>query len=187
MAKLLTRPRGSLSSWNTYWLLIFFKFSPSSFLFSFFKRFYLFIFRARGREGERGGNINVWLSLVCPQLGTWPTTQSCALTGNQTGDPWVSKGLAGAYPLSHTSQRFLLIYFRKRGRERETSIWGKHQSVASCTCPIWGPKPQCRHVPWPEIEQGTLGFAAWHSTNWATLVRAHADSISNHSGRCIVF
>ena len=43
----------------------------------------LFIsFRQRGREGERERNINVWLPLACPLLGTWPTTQACALTGN---------------------------------------------------------------------------------------------------------
>ena len=33
------------------------------------KRFYLFIFRERGRKGEREGNISVWLSLECPLLG----------------------------------------------------------------------------------------------------------------------
>ena len=27
-----------------------------------------------------------WLPLTHPQLGTWPTTQACALTGNPTGD-----------------------------------------------------------------------------------------------------
>ena len=43
---------------------------------------YLFIFRERGREGEREGNINVWLPLARPLLGTWPATQACALTGN---------------------------------------------------------------------------------------------------------
>ena len=30
-----------------------------------------------------------WLPLVNPQLETWPTTQACALTRNQTGDLWV--------------------------------------------------------------------------------------------------
>ena len=29
-----------------------------------------------------------WFPLACPQLGTWPTTQACALTGNQTRDPF---------------------------------------------------------------------------------------------------
>ena len=30
---------------------------------------------------------NDQLPLACPQLGTWPATQACALTGNQTSDP----------------------------------------------------------------------------------------------------
>ena len=37
---------------------------------SFFKKI-LFIFRERGREGERERNINVWLPLMHPLLGTW--------------------------------------------------------------------------------------------------------------------
>ena len=55
----------------------------------FFKRFYLFIERGEGKEKERERNINVWLSLTCPLLGTWPTTQACVLTENRTGDPLV--------------------------------------------------------------------------------------------------
>ena len=27
-------------------------------------------------------NINMWLPLAHPPLGTWPATQACALTGN---------------------------------------------------------------------------------------------------------
>ena len=30
-----------------------------------------------------------WLLFECSLLGTWPTTQACVLTGNQTGDPLV--------------------------------------------------------------------------------------------------
>ena len=51
--------------------------------FSFFLRFYLLFFY-RG-EGERDRNIDVWLPLVRPLLGTWPATRACALTGNRTG------------------------------------------------------------------------------------------------------
>ena len=52
----------------------------------FFKGFiYLFIFRETERERER--NINVWLPLARPLLGTWPTTQAYALSGNRTSDP----------------------------------------------------------------------------------------------------
>ena len=48
---------------------------------------YLFLERGEVREKERERNINVWLPLACPQLGTWPATQACALTGNGIGDP----------------------------------------------------------------------------------------------------
>ena len=40
----------------------------------------LFIFGHRRRKR----NVNVWLSLKHPLLGTWPATQTCALTGNRT-------------------------------------------------------------------------------------------------------
>ena len=56
----------------------------------FKKRFYLFILleRGEGREKERERNIHVWLPLVRPLLGTWPTTHTCALTWNPTGNPF---------------------------------------------------------------------------------------------------
>ena len=68
----------------------------------FLKRFYLFIFRESGREGEKERNINVWLPLMHSQLGTWPATQTCALTGNWTSDPLVCRPVLN--PLSYTSQ-----------------------------------------------------------------------------------
>ena len=49
----------------------------------------------------RKRNID-WLPLTCPQLGTWPATQACALTGNRTGD--LSCHRLALNPLSHTSQ-----------------------------------------------------------------------------------
>ena len=70
--------------------------------FSFFKRFYLFICRERGRGREREGNINVWLPLACPLMGTWPATQACTLTGNPTGGPLVHRPALN--PLNHTSK-----------------------------------------------------------------------------------
>ena len=70
-------------------------------LWGFFLKF-LFIKRGEGREEERKRNINVWLPLVRPLLGTWPATQACALTGNQTGNPLVCRLVLN--PLSHTSQ-----------------------------------------------------------------------------------
>ena len=78
----------------------------------FFKRlmYYLFWERGEGREKERERNINVWLPLVHPLLGTWPATQACALTGNQTSDSLVCRPVLN--PLSHTSQgNFLHFLF----------------------------------------------------------------------------
>ena len=50
-----------------------------SLLFSFllFKDF--IYFREKGREREWERNINVWMPLVLPLLGTWPATQARAL------------------------------------------------------------------------------------------------------------
>ena len=68
----------------------------------FFKDF-IHLFLERGREGEREGeNINVRLPLAHPLLGTWPATQACALTGNQTGNLLDCRLVLN--PLSYTSQ-----------------------------------------------------------------------------------
>ena len=69
-----------------------------------FLRFYLFIFRERGREGDREEKKHqcVVASHTHPLLGTWPKTQACALSGNLMGDPLVHRSVLN--PLSHTSQ-----------------------------------------------------------------------------------
>ena len=73
----------------------------------FFKDFiYLFLEREEGKEKEKERNINVWLPLKRPLLGTWPATQACALTGNGIGDPLVLSLVLN--PLSHTSQGEML-------------------------------------------------------------------------------
>ena len=71
-------------------------------IFIIFKKIYLFIFRGEGREKETERNVNVWLPLAHPPLGTWPTAQACALTGNRTSDPLVHS--LALEPLTHTSQ-----------------------------------------------------------------------------------
>ena len=69
----------------------------------FFKDFiYLFLERGEGKEKERERNISVWLPLPCPLLGTWLSTQACALTGNRTGHSLVCRPTLN--PLSDTSQ-----------------------------------------------------------------------------------
>ena len=88
------------------------------FSFSFFLIFkdFIYLFLEKGREKERETDINVWLPLTYPLLGTWPSTQACALTGNGTGDPLVSRQAVN--PLSHTSQGSA-FFFHERERERE--------------------------------------------------------------------
>ena len=69
----------------------------------FFYRFYLFILdTGELREEKKEQNINVWLRLTSPLLGTWPTIHACALSGNHTSDPLVHRPALN--PLSHASQ-----------------------------------------------------------------------------------
>ena len=50
----------------------------------------------------------MWLPLTRPLLGTWPATQSCALTwGNQTGDPLVCRPALN--PLSYIARQKCII------------------------------------------------------------------------------
>ena len=47
-----------------------------------------------------------------PQLGTWPSTQACALTGNQNNDLSVCR--PALTPLSHTTRaKFIFSYMFK--------------------------------------------------------------------------
>ena len=69
----------------------------------------LFIYRERGKEGEREGAKHWCLREVLigclshvPKLGTCPATQACALTGNQICNLLVCRWALN--PLSHTSQ-----------------------------------------------------------------------------------
>ena len=62
--------------------------------------------REEGKEKERETSMCGCLSTP-PLLGTWPTTQACALTGNQTSNTSVCRPALN--PLSHTSQGCPLI------------------------------------------------------------------------------
>ena len=70
--------------------------------------FYLFIFRERGMEGEKGRETAMCkrymdrMPIARPQPGTWPSTQASALTGNRTSNLLVPR--LALNPLSHTSQ-----------------------------------------------------------------------------------
>ena len=84
-----------------------------SFLFIFFGKDFIYLFLERGEEREK--NINVWLLLSHPLLGTWPAPQAYALTGNRTGDPLVHR--LALSPLSHNSQG------RNRCFEKCVQVW----------------------------------------------------------------
>ena len=79
-----------------------------SLLESFSKMFCIFLFSEsrKGRAKERERNIS-WLPLVCLQMGTQPTTQACALTGNQTHNLLACRPVLS--PLSHTSQGWIFL------------------------------------------------------------------------------
>ena len=95
-----------------------------------FKRYYLFIFR-QGKEGEGERNISVWLPLAGPLLGTWPTTQTCALTRNQTSDPLVHR--LALNPLCNTSQSHIsFLTLRHQSVHRyETLNKGEKQTLGT--------------------------------------------------------
>ena len=130
-------------------IFLLFYYLKDSCTFNFFKSFYLFLQRGEGRKKEGERNINVWLPLARPLLGTWPTTQASA----RTHDPLVHSlalntranfffnyfivvqlQLSAFTPHNSppTSAKIFFIDLRKRGREggrererkkgRETSI-----------------------------------------------------------------
>ena len=72
--------------------------------FLFLDDFIYLFFREGRRKSKRERNINVWLPLVLPLPGTWPTTQACTLDWKL--NPWPFDSQAGTQPLSHTSQGF---------------------------------------------------------------------------------
>ena len=86
--------------------------------------------RNRGRETSMCERYINRLSLAHSQLGTWPTTQACSLTGNQTGDLLVCR--LAHNPRSHTSQGLSYHSFLKRPLERRAKEKG-----------------QCRKYQWP--------------------------------------
>ena len=56
---------------------------------------------------------------MCGFLLTWPATQACARTGNQTSDPLVCSPALN--PLSRTSQGWLVLFSKnivEEGRDR---------------------------------------------------------------------
>ena len=68
-----------------------------------------------------GDKHNVRLPLLCPLLGTWPTIQACALTGNGTSHPCLGSQAGAQSTEPHQPELFLLIY----SKERNTNVHDK--------------------------------------------------------------
>ena len=150
-------------------------------LYCLFKKFLfvcLFVVLERGREGEReGGKHDVWeihqsVSLTHPQLGTWPKTQACALTGNRTCHLSVCRSALN--PLSAPVRAFISFFlsfclhsfeidFKERGQEREREREALicfsthsciHRLILVCT--------------WPGTKPTTVAYWDEALTKWAT-------------------
>ena len=91
------------------------------------KKYFIYLFLEKGREKDRERNVNVWLPLMCPQLGTWPATQACALTEKYNQQPFGLQAgalsiepqqpglyfiilILGIFPLCNSSFGFQIFY-----------------------------------------------------------------------------
>ena len=143
----------------------------------FFLRLYLFLERGEGRKEERERNINVWFPLAHPQLGTWPATQACALTGNQNSNFSVCRPALN--PLSHTSQGHWLIPVCALPRDWTHNfviLERCSNQLSYLTGPVWGFVRAIRFLTfslrWSSIRKGRkkkrifTGYllCAWHFT-----------------------
>ena len=70
---------------------------------------YLFLERGEGNEKERERNINVWLPLTCPLLGTWPATQACALDWESNCQPFGFQAHTQSTELHQPGLFFLIL------------------------------------------------------------------------------
>ena len=88
----------------------------------------IYLEKLRDDENKKDTRINrtiglwrwsfcVWLPLTHPQLGTWPTTQACALTGSQTRGLVLRRALN---PQSHVSQGWRWIL--KHAKTKKCSL-----------------------------------------------------------------
>ena len=121
----------------------------------------------------------------------WTTFRENASLKSNPNDWWIQKYLYGVpavalFPFSYYILDFsgffflTLILFFILIREKETSMWEKHQSAVSCTRPNWGLNLQSRYVPWPGIELVTFWLQNDARSSWATLARATLQ-VSNSS------
>ena len=64
-----------------------------------------------------------------PLVGTWPTTQACALTGNRTSDPLVCR--LALNPLSYTSQGCPNTFKKEKKKIRQAMVKKNREKMNS--------------------------------------------------------
>ena len=147
----------------------------------FFLRFYLFIFRERRREGEREGEKHQCVvASWAPPLGTWPTTQACALTGlNQHSFGSQAHAQSTELHQPELTELFykISLFFRIRTEAKQSIFFlSSPKGIFFIAFMERGKKRgrerekhQCF---WPGIKPTTLWLWNDAPTNWATLVKA---------------
>ena len=76
-------------------------------IFLFFYKDFIYLFLERGEEREKEEEKHQCVVASHMPLLTWPETQACALTGNRTSEPLVSR--LALSPLSYTSQGSIFL------------------------------------------------------------------------------
>ena len=121
-----------------------------------------YLFLESGEEREK--NINVWLLLMCPLLGTWPTTQACALTWEWTSDPLLcGPALNPLTPARASFEDFLKItpYFFL------VLLWFHFSFLNLCSiwnlilCKLWGSVSSCAKA---FIELSIITALLWNAS-----------------------
>ena len=96
-----------------------------------FKKDFIYLFLKREGKGGRETSMyerNIYrLPLACSQLGTWPATQACALTGNWTHSLSVCRMMPNT--LSYTSQGWKTF---------DSTFW-KRGTFQTITCQLYDP------------------------------------------------
>ena len=81
--------------------------------FGFFNKDFIYLFLEGKERRKRERNIIVRLPLTCPLQGTWPATQACVLTGNQTSDPLVRSPVLSPEGKRHGALEVELVLLRE--------------------------------------------------------------------------
>ena len=132
----------------------------------------------------------MWVPLKCPLLGTWPATQACALTGNQSGDPLVYRLVLN--PLGHSSQGFFhnLKSFKMREIDKDKpKIWFYFPSrdIHYQPCAVYPPSLLYIHLFFLNHFVYSFKFPLyrrWRKSRQADWVVTAGPQLSKHQAAC---